>query len=163
MADRASEHEHRGGRVGMIAIEVSPGELVDRISILAIKAERFADPQRRATAQRQLEAYRASKARALGGLDLARAEQALLEVNRRLWDIEDRLRDREQAGRFDAGFIELARSVYKLNDRRAAIKKQVDGLFGAAGEDKEYAGQALTAGEVVTVPSRAIRTTVGPQ
>lgn len=157
MGNQTSEHEHIDSQTGTITIEVSPGELLDRISILTIKAERFADPARRVSAQRQLNAYREIKTRALGNLDLTHSEQALLEINRRLWDIEDHLRNRERIKHFDAEFIELARSVYKSNDHRAAIKKQIDEMFGAAGEGKEYAGQPLVIGEIVA-PVNAIGT-----
>jgi hypothetical protein len=71
--------------------------------------------------------------------DLAAEESALERVNAQLWDIEDRIREHEAQRRFDAGFIELARAVYMLNDERAAIKRRINlKLDSALVEEKSY-------------------------
>ena len=65
----------------------------------------------------------------------------LRSVNERLWDIEDRIRDKERAKSFDDEFVELARSVYKTNDRRADLKRQINELLGSQiREEKSYQG-----------------------
>jgi hypothetical protein len=116
-----------------IKVEVSYGELVDKISILEIKAARARDPGQRRNIERELAA-----------LDLARRQipdragvirrlfDALKAVNERLWVIEDRLRDCERQQDFGAGFIDLARSVYRLNDRRAALKREINTALGSS-------------------------------
>ena len=72
--------------------------------------------------------------------DIRADEVALQSVNERLWDIEDRIRDKERAGSFDAGFVELARAVYIENDERAAIKKRINTALGSKiVEEKSYA------------------------
>jgi hypothetical protein len=129
---------------GAVWIPVSPGELDDRLTILEVKVARMRDPGRRAAAGELLAAL--SRAWAEAGLpDRATLpEDALLrEVNGALWDVEDALRERERRADFGAGFVAEARSVYALNDRRAALKAAVDVRLGARGtEPKEHAGPA---------------------
>lgn len=123
-----------------IQVPISPGELLDKITILRIKAARIGDAGKRANVQLELglleETWRASGCAAV---DLSTDEQALQDVNERLWVIEDRIRENEAAQRFDAEFIELARSVYIANDERAAIKKRVNLRLGSRIiEEKSY-------------------------
>lgn len=130
-----------------IPITISPGELVDRYTILCIKANRIKDPEKAAVAiteSRLLSPYRDflyHEAESMGRvLEWDNLCIELHEVNERLWDIEDALRIREKDQRFDEDFIELARSVYKTNDRRAALKREISDLFGATVyEVKEHA------------------------
>jgi hypothetical protein len=125
-----------------VTIEVSCGELLDKLTILEIKSRRIPDPAKQANIRRELEQLEA----AWRGLpnpgdarEIARLRQALTEVNERLWVIEDDIRDKERAGQFDADFIALARSVYRTNDARAALKKEVDQLLGSRlTEEKSY-------------------------
>ena len=124
-----------------IRVPVSPGELLDKITILRIKSRRMADPSKLANVRRELEAleetWRSSPYAAAGIEDDVRA---LLEVNERLWTIEDDIRARERAGAFDADFIRLARAVYIENDERAAIKKRLNLKLGSTLiEEKSYA------------------------
>ena len=125
----------------MIMVPVSPGELLDKITILAIKLERIADPAKRANVEREyhlLEEVRRRDVADAPGLQV-QFEQ-LRAVNEKLWVVEDDLRDLEAAQRFDGQFIALARSVYVLNDERAAIKKAMNVLLGSAiVEEKSYA------------------------
>lgn len=119
---------------------LSPGELLDKITILRIKVQRMADPGQLANVRRELEqlerTWSDSGAAAAG---LASAEQALQRINERLWDIEDRLRDKERVQTFDREFIELARAVYLANDERAAIKKRINLALGSSLiEEKSY-------------------------
>jgi hypothetical protein len=116
---------------------VSWGELLDKITILQIKQERIADAAKRANVTTELKALSAIA-------DVAMAQAAALlaglkAVNEELWEIEDRIRDKERARAFDAEFIELARAVYVTNDRRADLKRQMNTLLGSAlVEEKSY-------------------------
>jgi Flp pilus assembly protein TadD len=127
------------GRRG-IAIEVSPGELIDRITILEIKAERLTRAESLAVVRSELAALRAARDRLIPpspALDeLARDLRA---VNEGLWDVEDELRVLEKNADFGPAFVERARSVYRLNDRRAALKRRVNELLGSGlREEKGY-------------------------
>jgi hypothetical protein len=123
-----------------ILVPVSPGELLDKITILRIKSARIADPAKVANVRVELEALESiwrdsGAAAATPEVD----EAALQRVNEALWDIEDLIRDKESAQQFDAGFITLARSVYTTNDERAAIKKRINNALGSRiVEEKSY-------------------------
>ena|SRR5208282_6087116 len=123
-----------------ILVPVSPGELLDRITILRIKSERIADTQQLANVRRELALLEQTwRAERLADAGLTAEEAALQRVNRELWDIEDRIREHEAQRRFDAAFIELARSVYQRNDERAAIKKRINvRLNSTLVEEKSY-------------------------
>ena len=108
---------------------VSWGELLDKITILEIKADRIADPAARANVARELRLLREVAAPVLPQPGLAPLVEGLRRVNRALWDIEDDIRAREAAALFDAGFIQLARSVYLTNDERAALKRRINALL----------------------------------
>ncbi|MDQ0506928.1 DUF6165 family protein [Xanthobacter agilis] len=118
---------------------ISVGELLDKISILMLKAERLTDGGQIANVSRELEALRALRAAsglAAGFEDLF---AALLDVNGRLWHVEDELRRLEALQCFDASFIALARSVYRLNDARAALKRRINLQSGSwLVEEKGY-------------------------
>ena len=118
---------------------VSWGELIDKITILEIKAARIADAAKLANIRRELQALIA--VRDAQGTAPAALVAELSQVNEQLWDIEDRIRECEQRGDFGAAFIELARSVYKTNDRRAALKRKINDAMGSElVEEKSYRG-----------------------
>jgi len=123
-----------------ILVPVSPGELMDKITILRIKSARIRDPAKLANVRRELEALEATwRGHPFSGQDIHAEEQALQQVNERLWEIEDDIRDKERARSFDAGFIRLARAVYVENDERAAIKKRINLKLGSSlVEEKSY-------------------------
>ena len=123
-----------------IQVPVSPGELLDKITILRIKQARIQDAAKLRNVTLELELLEATWREAgCAGADLAREERALQAVNEKLWDIEDRIRDKEAHQTFDREFIELARSVYLSNDERAAIKRQVNLQLGSRlVEEKSY-------------------------
>jgi hypothetical protein len=123
-----------------ILVPVSPGELLDKITILRIKSARIDDAAKLANVRHELVLLEQTWSGAIpAGVDLGADERALEDVNARLWDIEDRIRDHEAGRRFDAQFIELARSVYVCNDERAAIKKRINQALGSAlVEEKSY-------------------------
>lgn len=123
-----------------IRIPVATGELLDKITILRIKSERIADAGKLANVRRELalleEIWR--------GIDdgdgrVDDCVDRLKEVNETLWEIEDRIRAKEARGAFDGDFVELARGVYLSNDKRAAIKREINELTGSALiEEKSY-------------------------
>jgi hypothetical protein len=120
-------------------VPVSWGELIDKITILEIKAARIADADKRANVARELAALTAVR----GPLSdsLADLTHELRQVNEALWTIEDDIRECEMRGDFGPRFIELARSVYKRNDRRAALKRRINELLGSElVEEKSYKG-----------------------
>ena len=123
-----------------ILVPISPGELLDKITILRIKQARILDAGKLANVKVEL-ALLEQTWRDCGGAahDLAQDERALQDVNERLWDIEDRIRDKEAKQSFDRDFIELARAVYVCNDERAAIKKRINlQLKSRLVEEKSY-------------------------
>ena len=123
-----------------ILVPISPGELLDKITILRIKQVRILDAAKLANVKLEL-ALLEQTWRDCGGAarDVALDERALQNLNERLWDIEDRIRDKEAKQSFDRDFIELARAVYLANDERAAIKKRINLQLGSRLiEEKSY-------------------------
>ncbi len=125
-----------------VQVPVSVGELIDKLTILAIKDARIEDAAKRVNVRTELEALEAV-ALAAGLRDLAglaELEAQLRQVNGDLWTIEDRIRDCERQGDFGPAFVDLARAVYVTNDRRAALKRQINVLSGSElVEEKSYA------------------------
>jgi Family of unknown function (DUF6165) len=123
-----------------ILVPLSPGELLDKITILRIKSERIDDPHKLANVRLELGLLeRTWKESGAALVDVSPEERALQNVNERLWDIEDRIRDKEAVQTFDRDFIELARSVYVSNDERATIKKCINQKLGSRiVEEKSY-------------------------
>jgi hypothetical protein len=124
----------------LLNVQTAPGEFLDRLAILEIKSERIAEPGKLANVRRELELLRATWAASpLAARDVAALVATLKAVNEALWDIEDRIRGCEAERRFDAEFVELARSVYRTNDRRAAIKRELNIALGSdLLEEKSY-------------------------
>lgn len=123
-----------------ISIEVSPGELIDKITILQIKSERIRDEAKLQNIRLELGALTAAWDQAVPhGEELTELIAELKAINERIWDLEDGLRRLESEQRFDAEFIEKARSVYRTNDRRAAIKRKINEMLSATFmEEKEH-------------------------
>ncbi|MEX0838653.1 MAG: DUF6165 family protein [Parvibaculum sp.] len=123
-----------------VLIEVGPGELIDKITILRIKSERMSDAAKLANVRHELDVLEKARAENLAdGADLRRLEADLKAVNEALWVIEDDIRQCEADKDFGPAFVELARSVYKQNDRRAALKKEINLLTGSSiVEEKSY-------------------------
>lgn len=124
-----------------IKVPISPGELLDKITILRIKARRIADRGKLANVRAELESLEATWADSgYAGGDVEAEVSALQTVNERLWTIEDDIREKERAQEFDAEFVRLARSVYLENDERAAIKRRLNVKLGSRLiEEKSYA------------------------
>ena len=125
---------------GTVSIEIAPGELIDKITILEIKAERIADPDKVANVRIELETLEACRDGAVpSSAELDGLTAQLKEINETLWVIEDDIRDCERDGDFGDKFVELARAVYKTNDRRAAVKRDINTLLGSRlVEEKSY-------------------------
>jgi Family of unknown function (DUF6165) len=123
-----------------LLVPLSPGELLDKITILRIKVARIQDAAKLANVKRELSLLEQTwKDSGAAAHDVALDERALENVNERLWDIEDRIRDKEARQTFDREFIELARAVYICNDERAAIKKRINLQLGSPlVEEKSY-------------------------
>src|SRR5271155_1096073 len=123
-----------------IKVPTSPGELLDKITILRIKSQRMSDPAKLSNVRLELRALEETwSASAYAEVDVDTDVSALLSVNERLWVIEDDIRDKERAQAFDAEFIRLARAVYFENDERAAIKRRINARLGSAiVEEKSY-------------------------
>lgn len=123
-----------------ILVPISPGELLDKITILRIKAARISDAAKLANVRLELELLEKTwQESGCAAFDVAADERALQRVNEKLWDIEDRIRDKEAVQTFDREFIELARAVYITNDERAAIKKRINTQLGSRiVEEKSY-------------------------
>lgn len=123
-----------------LLIPVSPGELLDKLTILDIKLERIGDADKLANVRREHELLSrvwASSGLASEEIDGLRGQ--LLDVNKALWDIEDDIREQERVKDFGERFVELARSVYFRNDERAAIKKRINQALGSQiVEEKSY-------------------------
>lgn len=124
-----------------LMVPISPGELIDKITILEIKSQRMTDATKLHNVRTELalltDTWRASP---FAATDIRAEWDALRKVNGDLWDIEDRIRDKERDGAFDEVFIELARAVYVTNDDRAALKKTINTKLGSTlVEEKSYA------------------------
>ncbi|MEO8061437.1 MAG: DUF6165 family protein [Pseudomonadota bacterium] len=123
-----------------ILVPISPGELLDKITILRIKAARMSDATKVANVRHELSLLEKTwQESGAAAADLGAEEANLTRVNEALWVIEDDIRDEELAQRFGERFIELARAVYVTNDERAAIKKRINTLSGSTiVEEKSY-------------------------
>lgn len=122
-------------------VPVSWGELIDKITILEIKAARLTSAAALQNVRNEL-AQLTEKTLPLGDMaaQVAPLKADLTHVNEALWEIEDKIRDKEAAKAFDAAFIELARSVYVTNDQRAALKRRINQLLASElVEEKGYA------------------------
>lgn len=123
-----------------IAVPVSFGELIDKMTILEIKTERIGDAAKVANVRTELDMLNETWAtHGASGTDIRDERARLRAVNEALWDIEDRIRVKEKAKEFDADFVELARSVYVRNDERAAVKREINLKLGSTlVEEKSY-------------------------
>ncbi|NIM71583.1 MAG: hypothetical protein GTN86_13350 [Xanthomonadales bacterium] len=119
---------------------VSPAELLDKITILEIKSERMADPAQRANVRHELRVLEQVWEEVAASDERTRRLRADLKaINERLWEIEDAIRAKEAQRQFDDEFVELARSVYRSNDRRAALKRELNAHLGSElREEKSY-------------------------
>jgi hypothetical protein len=123
-----------------LLVPISPGELIDKVTILEIKSERMSDAAKLQNVRTELALLKQTwETSAYSAVDIRQEWDGLREVNAQLWDIEDRIRDKERESAFDQEFIELARAVYVTNDERAAIKRRINVKLGSSlVEEKSY-------------------------
>ena len=124
-----------------IRVEIAPGELIDKITILEIKSERIADAEKLRNVRTELAILQVARSESVPpSTELTDLARRLKSVNESLWNIEDDIRACERAKDFGPRFVELARSVYHNNDERAAIKRRINELLGSTiVEEKAYA------------------------
>ncbi|MBO6949855.1 MAG: hypothetical protein JJ855_17890 [Rhodospirillales bacterium] len=124
-----------------ITVEIAPGELIDKITILEIKLERIEDAAKLANVRHEWDVLtQARDANTEATEALSDLTGQLKKINETLWEIEDDIRDCERAKDFGDTFIELARAVYRTNDERARLKREINELLGSAlVEEKSYA------------------------
>jgi Family of unknown function (DUF6165) len=120
---------------------VAIGELIDKITILEIKVERFTDAAKRKNVVAELSMLRARRDQAVPQSPRLDALGARLKaVNERIWELEDSIRDCERRADFGPDFVAVARSIYRTNDERAAVKRQINVALGSdLIEEKSYA------------------------
>ena len=124
-----------------LSAEISPGELIDKITILEIKLERLDDTAKIDNVRTELDTLAETRAAVVpASPELASLTAELKEINGRLWEIEDSIRERERDKDFGPDFVELARGVYMTNDRRSRVKRRINELLGSRLiEEKSYA------------------------
>lgn len=123
-----------------INVPISPGELLDKITILEIKSENIVDQEKLTNVETELKLLSEIWENTSPDANLEELKQELKENNKALWDIEDKIRIKESNKEFDHVFVELARSVYIQNDKRAETKKKINLKLGSEIiEEKSYA------------------------
>ena len=123
-----------------LKVNVSAGEFLDKMTILEIKSERIKDADKLRNVDKELGLLRQTwDETPMRRVDISSLLADLKSVNERLWEVEDRIRLKEAARTFDDEFIELARSVYRFNDQRAGIKRELNRVLGSELiEEKSY-------------------------
>jgi len=124
-----------------IKVPISPGELIDKLTILEIKSDRMSDEAKLANVRMELSLLQTTwRESAYSAVDIDAEWAELRRINTELWDIEDRIRDKERDRAFDQTFIDLARAVYVTNDERARVKREINSKLGSRiVEEKSYA------------------------
>lgn len=124
-----------------ITVPIAPGELIDKITILEIKSERITDSAKLENVRYELELLNKTwQSSEFAATDITVEKQSLKEINTALWEIEDDIRVSESKNNFGPTFIELARSVYITNDKRAEVKRLINTKLGSQiFEEKSYA------------------------
>ncbi len=123
-----------------VTAEISFGELIDKITILTIKSQRIANEEKLHNIRTELASLQETCSNFIGNRqDIIQLQKLLQKINEDLWEIEDAIRIKERNKEFDDEFISIARSVYVTNDKRCAIKKQIDVILGShITEEKSY-------------------------
>ena len=128
-------------KLDKILAEISAGELIDKITILEIKKNKISDENKLKEIDKELSSLNHTMNKSiLEKSKILTFKDQLKEINQKLWDIEDKIRDKERSKNFDKEFIELARNVYFTNDERSRIKRNINETFGSKIiEEKSYA------------------------
>ena len=122
-------------------VEISIGELLDKISILEIKLLNIKDKEKTKNVYKELKTLNPYLQNLLDeyGVEMENLYTKISKINKTLWDIEDAIREKEAEEEFNEEFVELARSVYIINDQRAAVKKEINSLTKSElVEEKSY-------------------------
>ena len=153
---RSSRPRRQAKGSGSYRIEVGPGELINRVTVLQIKSANLSDPAKLPQLRSELAALEVLADRALRtSQDLQAIAGELRSVNEPLWKVEDEIRVCERARDFGCTFIALARSVYQLNDRRSALKRRINELTGSMiTEEKIYANCNTLSGHPVCIAAQ---------
>jgi len=124
-----------------VSVDIAPGELVDKITILEIKLERITDGAKVANVRIEYDTLLKARDAAIPKSEkLDQLTSELKQINETLWEVEDDIRDCERAKNFGDSFVKLARAVYVTNDQRMAVKRQINDLLGSPlVEEKSYA------------------------
>jgi Family of unknown function (DUF6165) len=130
--------------VSKIIIEISPGELVDRTTILRLKSAYISDPLKLAVVRAELARHEDLVSGLTAGTALRQLVDRLFVINARLWEIEEDLRVCERVQDFGPTFVALARAVYRRNDERSATKREIDELLGSSISEVKSYGDAAT-------------------
>jgi len=126
-------------RGSVITIPVSVGELIDKITILTIKIDKFRDPEKKQNCLREYGAL--TKIAEERNCSFPEDSETLLKINEKLWDIENSIRLKALTGQFDDEFIELAKQCFQTNEQRAKIKRRINAKANSEyKEEKEYIG-----------------------
>ena len=129
----------RTNKVRYMKIEVSHGEIVDKLTILQIKKKNIVDPEKLVNINKEYDYLISIVENDLGISTTSSEYLELLSINEELWVIEDDIRDKERKKEFDDEFIKLARAVYYTNDVRAKIKKEINLKYSSGFvEEKSY-------------------------
>ena len=115
----------------IISTPISLGELVDKISILHIKNINITNEEKLKLIREELELLNQTLNKHIKSNDIQNYLDSLIEINSKLWVIEDDIRDCERNKKFDQTFIDLARSVYFTNDKRSEVKLEINKKFGS--------------------------------
>jgi len=135
--------------MSVVSIPVSIGELIDKLVILEIKAARIREPAKLQHINHELDLLTNTwLTSGQAGAEIGAQREALKAVNEALWEIEDQIRQKEADAEFDQKFTELARAIYINNDRRSALKREINRLLGSElVEEKSYPAYAPATGE----------------
>lgn len=120
-------------------VEISIGELLDKLSILYIKRKFISDPEKIQNVQKEIDVLEPLSNHFLTSSEIRTIFDELEHTNLHLWNVEDLIREKENRKEFDQDFIDLARSVYITNDQRASLKKKINLITGSnLVEEKSY-------------------------
>ena len=121
----------------MILVEVSIGEILDKLTILTIKKQKISDTQKLVHIEKEYDILKVRSKQYLDSMDVRAVFEELIEVNSKLWVIEDDLRELESERRFDEEFVEKARLVYKTNDHRFVLKNKINLLTDSGVQEQK--------------------------
>ena len=142
----------------MITVEITPGELVDRLTILQLKLDHCSRADQRSRLRTAIErANAARRAARIEGPGVRQLERELGTINRALWRAEDEIRARERQADHGDAFVAVARAICRMNDRRAAVKRSIDRLCGSSTTEEKTYSRAATLSKASAGPRARTR------